>query len=98
MSTNDKHTPGPWRRENRHIGYSVRGLKNVAWVPTISSSDGNHTGMAEAAANARLIAAAPEMLAALRKIAEGSYQSMGRGPEWANKVARDAIAKAMEKP
>jgi len=65
-----QHTPGPWRVDNKAFGgsevgaelviYSSRGI--VAMACTI------HEGLVNAEANARLIAAAPDLLAALEAL------------------------------
>lgn len=59
MSTNTKHTPGPW-----DVDYHTTSI--LPYKYTISSIQ--ETG-SEAEANARLIAAAPELLEALQIIA-----------------------------
>jgi len=84
------HTPGPW---NWHGPYMAGGFK-------VTALDHNDVTMmdiyvkaetaAEAQANARLIAAAPDLLEALRKIA--SCES--RFPGDVVDIARAAIAKA----
>ena len=59
-----KHTPGPWnldKRQEKLMG--ANGQSIVVWNSGLSF--GNRTEEAEA--NARLIAAAPELLAALKK-------------------------------
>jgi hypothetical protein len=59
------HTPGPWTvHELEDQGkFSI-----VHWGPLAYVGDvGGHDGMATARANARLIAAAPDLLAALRE-------------------------------
>ena len=67
MTTNDPHTPGPWRigtappNGEQAIG-TIRGM--MVAVATTGVGMENET-----LANARLIAAAPEMLQALRSIA-----------------------------
>jgi starvation-inducible outer membrane lipoprotein len=84
-----QHTPGPWE----HRGFDV-------WEPgktalSIGSANRPHP---EAHANARLIAAAPDMLEALRRIVEETYiTSHGAiiGLERGHfEQARAAIAKA----
>ena len=56
-----KHTPGPWRNENPHIvpapgiGYAICEMNTLP-----------HFHEEEAATNARLVAAAPELVAALQ--------------------------------
>lgn len=61
-----QHTPGPWRVESRGgmAGREVRAGEAlvVATVNTTSNDQGNRE------ANARLIAAAPEMLEALQRL------------------------------
>lgn len=78
------HTPAPW---------STSCLPNgTEW--TVSFEDGDMladlTGCPNEAANARLIAAAPELLAALQKIDANAAESV----DWIRRVARQAIAKA----
>lgn len=66
------HTPGPWfqlldntpGQRQRHIVRSAAGLVEVARASEI------YMDRAEREANARLIAAAPDMLAALKQAAE----------------------------
>lgn len=76
--SNSKHTPGPWSRMGRSIGVGA-GEIATAW-----DFDGRQI------ANARLIAAAPEMLAALKAIVDCA--GPGAGPEIG--LALDAIQKA----
>lgn len=80
-----KHTPGPWAADIAHEQHRAvvrHGMTPIAemWM----------TGqpMAEREANARLIAAAPKMLDALR-----SYVELGHS-DTAMREARAAIAKA----
>ena len=69
-----KHTPGPWRLD-RHSSYSVEGdhpkwgRMSIASAGTWSSNlvDGEELCLTQQA-NARLIAAAPEMLEALEAL------------------------------
>lgn len=69
MST--RHTPGPWT-VNPHFnhGAEVRSLASVAWCSVASThgaSSSQSIDAAEARANARLIAAAPDLLEALEE-------------------------------
>lgn len=82
--SNAQHTPGPWRTGGKdgRIIYAADGFA----VADATVFHGRHEG--EHSENARLIAAAPELLAALERIAELSYDSE------ATRVAREAIAKA----
>lgn len=75
-----KHTPGPWEASqgsNRgNIGIKARGaaeLFRVAYVPVLPMDDLPE----EAQANARLIAAAPELLAACRAALETGVHAIG---------------------
>jgi hypothetical protein len=112
MST--KHTPGPWTMHPRFDdGAEVCAIAPVAWcgvATTVGSSGDQSIDAAEARANARLIAAAPDLLAVLR-IAQAVFADIGdREPgddlAWcearaaeALPLVRAAIAKAKgEKP
>lgn len=78
-----KHTPGPWRTTGSLISNESRVL--VASLSGASDDDVE-------AANARLIAAAPELLAALKEVVEaqkGGYLGWGHID-----AASAAIAKA----
>lgn len=81
-----KHTPGPWHWDDTVWGYDPE--QQAPWLV-----DGNDdrilSGTIECnEANARLIAAAPELLLSLMPFANGNWTS-----ELAEK-ARDAIYKA----
>lgn len=83
-----KHTPGPWNFDNHSPALPVLG---------IYAADGKNPfhgdrSQEELAANARLIAAAPELLEALQGLLN-ALPSATTHP--AIKVARAAIAKAI---
>ena len=84
-----QHTPGPW--EWKFDGKYCVGLEaNVIWV-------GREPTLDIEAANARLIAAAPELLEALKALQRQALQGNVRGDEWmdeALELTRAAIAKA----
>lgn len=96
-----KHTPGPWeavRYESEvresidgeswngyHIKQPDSGLCDVAYVDDVDF------GPEIAEANARLIAAAPEMLAALKYIARFSNAAIAGNPAVIRKRAQAAI-------
>jgi hypothetical protein len=89
------HTPGPWVRRNiaskdMYVGpANDGGSPNVAIIPKrITRSDD------EQMANALLIAAAPELLEALRAIAEGCSFPADDVQRAVRDRARTAIAKA----
>lgn len=84
---NSQHTPGPWKANKWAPGWSVsaplHGL-TVCMLPERDNSD----------ANARLIAAAPDLLAALH-IALESMDAIHVPQEWDTRsVIRAAIARA----
>jgi len=96
------HTPGPWSviptpydPDHTHkIMYdSVQEWRRIGTVAGVFAKDNG-----EAEANARLLAAAPEMLAALREIAEGCEQRLRKGKDQGDldtlRVCRRAIATA----
>ena len=92
-----KHTPGPWLtdRNNVHTGQiaTVHHCIGNDWIE-IWTDKWLETGLGEGEqeANARLIAAAPDLLAALQSVLANSLDSQGLAD--AHKQARDAIAKA----
>lgn len=93
-----QHTPGPWATDGREAGWNILGLAGER-VATVWR-DGPH----RPAANARLIAAAPELLEVLGDIlpwlakaeAEGVFENcvVPKGGQRAINRARAAIAKA----
>ena len=103
MST-QKHTAGPWIIRNRADTQSeYHTLYNCDVMP-VAKSDYDYVGSicaiqscdhvngisyGEAQANARLIAAAPDLLAALQTIDSNAAESV----EFIRRVARGAIAK-----
>lgn len=88
-----KHTPGPWATIDGAEVYPESGpAAHVELARVVGPWSGSSWyGPAEAAANGRLIAAAPELLAALRQCAD-RLGEMDCGPEL--EAARAAIAKA----
>lgn len=89
-----KHTPGPWvyrhsfdSSARRDIWTATDATGHRELVATIPDADGDHIN-----ANARLIAAAPELLAALQDVAD--YWAGGDIPADIYAGMRAAIAKA----
>jgi len=76
-----KHTPGPWQAAGKHIVQDDGGV--VAYVTAYASLTPRQK------ADARLIAATPDLLAALRNFVDGCSTSVD-----AAAVARAAIARA----
>jgi hypothetical protein len=94
-----KHTPGPWyclpEYSNGGEVHSAAGIICDASIGRNEREEYQKAHRAESEANARLIAAAPELLAALKEIlvaAEECGAIGSHGP--ALKTARAAIAKA----
>ena len=98
-----KHTPGPWEsaRNNSHRGSiaTIHGCSNKDWVEVWSPNMWGPEEVNEA--NARLIAAAPELLEALKTcvnvLTEPGIMDVDEW-KWLKKLAvqdaRDAISKA----
>lgn len=84
----DKHTPGPWERDGVEI-YPVRGFRAQDAICSMSSGqDGDRLE-----ANARLIAAAPELLEALIGVIKAA-DHFGYAADSALIQARAAVASA----
>jgi hypothetical protein len=94
----DRHTPGPWWIDNRNIRSAT---VKPDWMPKgikLATVVEGAVGSAESDANARLIAAAPDLLAALQAIMEWAgteegYQALPFEPPW-NPQVQAAIARA----
>jgi hypothetical protein len=72
--TNTKHTPGPWRVK-KSTRFNEHGIQEYAWVGFGRIGDEStilsvNLPSEENEANARLIAAAPELLQAIKEIKE----------------------------
>lgn len=86
-----KHTPGPWCVE----GVGIRALVRAGTSGVIVAVR-HRLSAQENEANARLIAAAPELLEALENILSNCLDSDGLSRAYEN--ARAAIAKATGEP
>lgn len=85
-----KHTPGPWRHDYISSSSQPSGWTNIHGDP---DKDGwTLLAKVHTASDARLIAAAPDMLAALRKISNMDGRD-DLTSAWT--IARTAIAKAI---
>lgn len=93
----NKHTPGPWRHEGSEV-WATRAMRinNIsAGTPMIATVCKHEDAeQFDYDANARLIAAAPELLEALQLMID-KYE-FGGWPASTITVARAAIAKATE--
>lgn len=101
MSTNTKHTPGPWAitRYSTSDGQLRIVTDDNQALPLASVNYGDGITMKTTAANARLIAAAPDLLEALKKVlafAEAPV-SMSADHDGILAEVRAAIAKATGK-
>lgn len=97
----EKHTPGPWRihefpdYEGGNPWYRIE-ADTTLFLTVSECSDGYISGQNEA--NAYLIAAAPDLLAACMKLVEAAdCQSMNQVYD-ATELARAAIARATGGP
>ena len=70
-----KHTPGPWKFDSRaHVEAILSDSTDVCFLPHSGSTTARDKDLQEIRANARLIAAAPELLEAcemMLRLAEG---------------------------
>ena len=85
-----KHTPGPWRVVDSWNDYMVESQngEEIIW------QDGPHNTPTINEANARLIAAAPDLLEALENLADYIDERAGDNECRPLENARAAIAKA----
>lgn len=89
--TDAKHTPGPWFISRKYVvgprdESDSQGFGMIVGVADVYGDNRNQ--------DARLIAAAPDMLAALKEIAETPGTTESEGAWWRAKTAQAAIAKA----
>ena len=91
-----QHTPGPWRMRAaiKADEFEIRDENSSGGYAPIAKVKGDKRSTIEqAAANARLIAAAPDLLEALKDAVSRQAYREGSGPAWWEN-ARAAIAKA----
>jgi hypothetical protein len=87
MNTNAKPTPGPWKIKKDRFSQSV-------WAGNERIAEMMGWGKNRRRANARLIAAAPAMLEALRLMMDTTRHCDGRPYQSSFDAARAAIAQA----
>lgn len=89
LPDSSRHTPGPWQLHRRGSMRACDGAHDTAdGCRTLAEAEILNMPRAEAEANARLIAAAPELLGALQLIRQSS------GDPVIEQIAETAIAKA----
>jgi hypothetical protein len=93
-----KHTPGPWLFEPApHGAFDICKDPNSLGRYMVIATRGPHdVRAAEMHANARLIAAAPDLLEALQGLLVAVQRSVCEGSGPAQEAAHAAIAKATE--
>ena len=100
-----KHTPGPWvANTDAHGRGRIYGAGNWLATTWIATGDGNNAPQLPALANARLIAAAPDLLEALVELSKSFIGTYVDDPRSDNEIdlhrafwekrASAAIAKA----
>ncbi len=94
-----QHTPGPWHLGAKFVGtvdgYSVQGFPISAQGQSICRVHAGHIlGFGNEDANARLIAAAPDLLAALKALLAYEDAEEGFFLSGDTEAARAAITKA----
>lgn len=96
MTKIGKPTPGPWRYDLTN-GSPTTGMHMIAGAAPGYLAEVRDCGSGDVEANARLIAAAPELLSALEKIA-GDIHPQAAGP-WKDvrDIALYAIARASDR-
>ena len=90
-----QHTPGPWSFTTDCIAiWNGPNARKVLQIADLSSEGSPNIDVAETLANARLITAAPDLLAALRLCERALEERDAEAEEHAAKTARAEIAKA----
>lgn len=98
-TTHATHTPGPWTvRSGSVVKYDNSRPSGEIPIASMDRESGNGTAPAERDDNARLIAAAPELLAACQvAIAMMEGDNLDEKFDGEAEVIRDAIARATGK-
>ncbi len=88
-----QHTPGPWRVTYDGTAYFVQEHLKIE-VLSVDEHGNPCKWSKEREGNARLIAAAPELLEALELLVDNPYREGTESDERLRRIARAAIAKA----
>lgn len=97
MADTVKHTPGPWESNGGTVGAYIEGRHGYTHIAHVTEGGGASLPSEEAKANARLIAAAPKLLNALKQqLAYESAPSGEKRPNWMElaELRDEAIAAA----
>lgn len=92
-----KHTLGPWKAKGEKYGKTIDIFGNDGTDQPIAWADSDDIDPKEAKANARLIAAAPDLLAALERLFKQTSEGNAPCGEDTREAVRAAIAKAAGK-
>ena len=92
MSDRQQHTPGPWKANVRSMGASIKGPdgESIAWCGCVWMYC---KGEVPFEANAKLIAAAPQLLASLQEMYYFARVRTGVEYETAGKLLRELEGK-----
>ena len=84
------HTPGPWTVDPKTLAVYAPDRHGHAAAVRVAECGRTLLPTAEIAANTALVAAAPDLLAALQLV----YSNAGESPEWIRSRIAPAIARA----
>lgn len=93
METKTQHTSEPWVFDNREygdLGFAVNARKGAEWH-TVAIACADYLPRAEAAANARLVAAAPDLLDHLTRMVNIATHPQATKAQ-IRQIAADALA------
>ena len=85
------HTPGPWTVDPKTLAVYAPDRHGHAAAVRVAECGRTLLPTAEIAANAALVAAAPDLLAALQLV----YANAGESPEWMRSRIAPVIARAI---
>lgn len=91
------HTPGPWFTSQPHQTIYIEARIGGGMLQEIGAIGPTEGGPFQQAANARLIAAAPELMEALKACLQCFYEMTGRKPAFVEDsiaMGKEALTKA----